>query len=64
MELILEEAIANLGDDNATYEDYCKALSEDIETQYLSELMKDDLTKDVKATDDEIEEAYNANPEY
>ena len=60
-ELILEEAIANMGDENATYESYCAKLSEDVEVEYLVELMRNDLTKDAAADEADIEEQFNTN---
>lgn len=61
MELILEEAISNLGDENATYEMYCEELSKNVESQYLAELVKEDKLKDVVASEDQISEEYNAD---
>ncbi len=61
MELILEEAKSNMADDNATYEEYCEKLNNDIEVEYLTELMKADLTKDAAASEEEIEEQFNTS---
>ena len=58
-ELILEEAIASTGDESATYESYCAKLGEDVEVEYLVELMKEGLTADAAASDAEIEEQFN-----
>ena len=50
-----------MGDENATYESYCAKLSEDVEVEYLVELMRNDLTKDAAADEADIEEQFNTN---
>lgn len=75
MELILEEAVANLGREDATYEEYCQKLSDDVEAQFLYSLLQAAYTDDVAAAESDIEalyvdtvatdlETYQANPEY
>lgn len=60
-ELILEEAVQNMGIDNPTYDDYVAYITEDYTTDYYASIMKEDMLKDVAATDDEIKLEYDSD---
>ncbi len=58
MELIVEEAAHNMGDDNATYEQYVAYITDDITATYLSELLKAGELKDVTVSETDILTKY------
>ena len=46
MELILEEAAYNMGDEDATYDEYAAFLTETVTDTYIPELLQNDQLKD------------------
>ncbi len=75
LELILEEAVSNMGRDDVTYEEYCEYLGNNVESQFLYNLLYTDMTKDVAPLEADVNslyvdtvatdlETYSTNPEY
>ncbi len=60
MELILEEAAYNMGDEDATYDEYAAFLTETVTDTYIQELLQNDQLKDVALTEEQIQAEYDS----
>lgn len=58
-ELIVDEAVSNMGDPNATYEDYLEYLSKEITTTYLAEIMKAGELADLTVDESDVKAEYD-----
>ena len=59
-ELVIEEAVYNMGDEDATYDAYIEYLKENVKQNFMQELLQADQLANIALTEAQIQEEYGA----